>query len=1033
MEFRLLGPVEVWEKSELVPLGGAKPRILLAMLLLHHGQIVPTARLVDGIWGDEPPATAKALVQTYVAGLRRTLAAGPSDLIGTRSPGYLLRTDPENVDRWIFEQLTLQGREAAERGHHDQAGELYSSALALWRGPALSGIDSPLLASEAAQLDELHLTVLEERIGVDLLRRRHEELVPELTALVGRNPTRETLRRHLMVALYRSQRQADALAVYREGRQLLIDELGVEPGPALRAVHEAVLRGDDAVLAPAANPPTPTQAAPTATQSAPPVVPAAPPADHIEAPPSRVPAQLPPVPADFTGRDEQVEELLRRLAPLSSPNGLPTVVVAGKGGVGKTTLAARVAHELATAYPDGQLFVQLHGMTPTPTTPDSILDRFLTALGDPPAELPTTLEGRVERYRSLVAGRRILVVLDDAADERQVRPLLPGSPSCAVLITSRSRLAGLAAAQLVEIDVLNADEAGRLLALIAGPQRVRAEADAAARLIELCGRLPLAVRIVGTRLANRRHWSVHQLNVRLTDEQRRLNELRVGDQEVRASISLSYQALDEQARTALRRLGLLGLPDFPPWIVAALLDVEEDDGEQVIERLVDSHFIDLTSIDAVGQPRYYLHNLLSLYAAERAQVEDEAAARDAAVRRVLRGWLRLVDQTSAGYRSGGILLRGPASPSAYPAPEVAGAVREDPRAWFQVEQHGLIASVERAAAMDLDDVAADLASALCGSLYSIGNLFDAWTRTHDVALATVRRAGNRHAEASLLAELGQLRYEQDRHAEARTYFLQALVVFREVGDVHGEAATLAAIGTACREQGYLPEALHFLEQADALLNDLNDEATTAYIKRLIGSVHLERGDFGAAHQDLEVALTVFRRIGSRRGEAMTLRTIGLVHRARGEYRRAYDLSSQSRAIFADLGDELLEAYSVRAMGKAQIRLGETGKALAPLQDALLICRTFGDRWGEAMTLRTLGELHLADGQLAEAGECLHAALRLWQALDLPLGKARTLRDLARLAGLGDDPERANRLYAEAVEIFRLYGAHEYAELVDTTP
>jgi len=1036
MEFRLLGAVEVRDGGELVTIGGLKSQVLFATLLLDHGRVVPAQRLVDAVWGVSPPASARSLIQTYIAGLRRTFAGNPS-LIATRGPGYLVQIEPEELDLYRFEQLTAQARAAVGANRHDEAAGLFHTALSLWRGGALSGLDSEMLASEAARLDELRLVVQEEWIALKLHQRGHSELVADLTGLVHRHPTREALRGHLMVALYRSGRQADALVTFREGRKILVEQLGIEPGAALRSVHEAILRDDETLLAP------PYRTEPGAADGRPAsVAEAAPDSSTNVASPAEpilvrtaVPAQLPPVPADFTGRTAARQDVMAHLSTQDA-DALPTVVIAGAGGVGKSTLAARVAHDLALGYPDGQLFVQLHGMSTTPTIPDAVLARFLVALGDADDRLPATLEGRSERFRSLVAGRRVLVVLDDAASEAQIRPLLPGWPTCGVLITSRSRLPGLPGAHQVELGVLAADEALELLARIVGQERVQAESAEARRLTDQCGRLALAVRIAGMRLVGRQHWTMTTLARRLGDERHRLDELQIGDQEVRASIGLSYEALDPVARVAARRLGLLGLPDFPSWIVAAVLDVDPDEGERALERLLDGRFVDFAMTDEVGQERYQMHDLLRLFAAERAMAEDEPAQLADAVRRVISGWVRAVHHIAATHPSGHVVpLAAGANVDRDKTECGAESSRlstmvtapDRPRAWFNAEQHALIASVERAAAMQLDD-AATLAIALSRSVFSTANLFEAWTRTHDAALTVVRRSGNRAAEAALLNGYGQLRYEQDRFTEARTYYLQALAAFREIGDGVGEAATLAGIATACREQGYLPEALHFLAQARELLLRANDAASLASVARLTGSVLLEQGDFAAADANLREALAAFRAIGGRRGEALTLRTIGLVHRAREEYERAYELCAHARAIFRELGDELLEAYSVQAMAKAQIRLGRQADALDPLLKALGVCRANADRYGEALCLRTLGELQLSSGDLAEAGEKLQAALRLWRAMDLPLPRARALRDLARVACAEGNLDSARVQLAEAEEITRLHGAHEHAEI-----
>jgi DNA-binding SARP family transcriptional activator len=1020
MEYRLLGPVEVWNADELIDLGGTKPRTLLAALVLARGRVVPASRLVDVIWGDDPPRTAAGLVQSYVSALRKAL---PGDgVIVTRTPGYLLRASPEQIDLVVFEQAVAAGRQAVADGRLVDAAREFRAALALWRGPALAGVTGSVLAGEATRLEETRLAVLEERAAADLRRGAHRELVSELTALVREYPMRDVLRRHLMVALYLADRSADALAVFQEGRRILRDELGLEPGPALAAAHEAILRRDEDALGlttPVTAPSQPPQ--PERTPSGP------------------TPAQLPPLPGDFTGRVAKVAELVGLLSPAEPVTGVLACVVTGMGGAGKSTVALRVAHELVTAYPDGQLYAPLHGMTSTPAAVETVLSRFLTALGVVPAELPRTLHEREELYRSLLAGRRVLVVLDDAASEQQVRPLLPGSASCAVLVTTRNRLAGLAGVHWAELDMLTRAEATELLARIIGPDRVAAEPAAAELLIEQTGRMPLALRVAGARLATRRHWTVEQFAARLADERRRLDELVAGDQEVRASIALSYHALDEPDRITLRRLGLLGLADFPSWVVAALLDVPEQRGENVIERLLDAQLIEFARTDQAGQTRYRLHDLIRIYAHDRALAEEKSDTGRAAVGRVISGWLRLVNKINTALPTGGTKLRPPEDPAGETGPRPTDASRRaaaNPHGWLEAEQHALIASVERAAALDLADAAADLASALCGSLFATDNMFDAWTRTlfdawirtHDAALAAVRRAGNRAAEARLLAEIGQLRYEQDRYTEARTAYMQALTVFRDQGDARGEAATLAALGAASREQGYLPEAVHFLNQAADVFRRIDDLTAIAYTDRLLGSVHLELGDLPNARASLTAALSQYRQAGSRRGEGMTLRTIGLVHRAAGDYQLAYDICRQAQSIFAELGDQLLHAYATRAVAKAQIRLGDPDAALPDLRQALDTCHDHGDRWGQAQTLRTLGEAHLAQRRWTEAERYLSESLRLWQILDLPLPRARTLMDLSRLRLATGDQDTADTLRAEAIDIFRLYAAREYTEL-----
>jgi DNA-binding SARP family transcriptional activator/tetratricopeptide (TPR) repeat protein len=1013
MEFRLLGPVEVCAGEAALPIGGAKPRTLLAALLLESGRVLSNERLVDIIWDDDPPDTARALIQTYVSALRRATHGWGAEVIETRPPGYLVNVPDGSLDRQAFDVLVSQGRAAVAAGRSREGADAFRAAGALWRGPALGGVTGRTLAAEAARLDEARIAVLEERIAADLALGRWDELTGELTVLVGQHPTRERLRGQLMLALYGSGRAADALAVYRDGRAALIEELGIEPGPELTRLHEAILRGDPDLL------PQPARQVPPVAQPRP--------APEPRIGGRAVPAQLPPNPPDFTGRTEEIERLAEVLTRPAT--GTTVCVVAGPGGAGKSALAVRVAHRIATRFPDGQLHVDLRGMTGSPADPGEVLGRLCRALDpDGATRLPDAVDERMDRYRTLLACRRLLVILDDAASEHQVRPLLPGGAGCTVLVTARNRLPGLAGAHLVELDMLSPEEARTLLARVAGTGRIDGAPEAAAQIAARCGYLPLAVRIAGARLAARRHWSPQLLATRLADEQRRLDELAVGDQQIRATIEMSYRGLDEPARLALRRLGRLGLPDFPAWVVAALVDLPEAPAERVVERLVDAHLVDYSYVDGAGQVRYRLHDLVRLYAREQAQRHETPAEDVAATSRVVSGWLWLVEQLAQRLSPGTIHHHPRRSPARLAYPAVAELALAGPRAWLDVEQHALVLTVERAAALDLDELAVELAATLSSSLDRTHNLRDSWGRIHDAALAAARRAGNAEGEAILLAELGSLRYDQDRFAEAREYLSHALAMFRDAGDARGAAVALTALGTACREQGYLPEALHFLGCAETECRALRADTAIGHCLRIRGSVHLEQGDYAAVDADLAEALAAYRRTGGRRGEAMTLRTIALAHRARGELDAAEDACATALAMFEEIGDSLLTAYCLRTLAKTRMRKGDLDWAADALRRALETCHAAGDRWGEAVTRRTIGELHLAAGRLDDADQHFAAALRGFDALDIRLFRARTLRDVARVRQARGDTAAAAAAQAEALEIFRQHHAREYREL-----
>ncbi|WP_367038760.1 BTAD domain-containing putative transcriptional regulator [Streptomyces sp. Je 1-332] len=1010
-DYRLLGPVEAWCAGRRLSLGGPKPRALLAALLLEPGRVVSVEALIDAIWGERPPDTARSLIQSYVSALRRAL---PADAIETRPPGYLIRADATLVDRVEFERLAAQGRQAAAEGDHGAAARLLGDALALWRGPALGGIGETLRAM-ADQLDEARQAALEERIVAELAQTgRERELVAELTALVSTHPTRERLRGQLMLTLYRLGRQAEALAVYAEGRDVLTEELGIDPGPDLRRMYEAILRADEELLPATADSPGPT------------------PRDTAAIP---VAALLPPTIGDFTGRDTQLADVR---AALSGPrDAMPVVVLSGPGGVGKSTLGVRAAHQVAEAYPDGQLYGELRGAT-DPVAPGEVLGRLLYALGaDPP-------DGDAERrdlFRSLVSGRRVLLVLDDAASESQVRPLLPGSATCGVLITARARLGALPCTHRTDLDVLDTEPGIELLGRVAGERHIRDEPDAARRIVELCGGLPLAIRIAGARLTTRRHWTARMLADRLADEHHRLDELAVGDLEVRAGLGMSYRALDAPARTALRRLGLLAAPDVAAWVVTALLDVPEAEADRVVEQLIDAQLLHCTGVDRAGQPRYRPHDLVRVYAAERADAEDPPAERAAAVGRALGAWLWLTGLAASATPSGAVELHrglldsstnGPSAGSLRRlvrpvGPEATQRALADPAAWFEAEADAIAAAVERAAALDLHTLSCEAAAALCSSAYTVGNRFEAWWRTHDAALAAARRAEDRAGEALLLIGLGQLRYEQDRFPESQGYFKQAAGLCADLGDVRGQAAAHAGLGSALREAGRLRAAQETLVRAVDGFRELHDDPGLGLSCRYAGSVQLELGDFAASRAFLDESLRAYRRLGSRRGESLTLRSLGLVHRALGEYEAAEELSSRAVDLLSTLGDPLMLAYAMQARAKSRIRLGRSAEAEAEIRDVLAICRGQHDRFGEALGLRTLGECELAAGRVDTAEQHLTTAAALWDDLGLPLPRARTLRDLAAAREAAGDRVAAGALRAEAREVFMAYEARERNE------
>ena len=1005
MEFRLLGAPEVWSDGQRLELTAGKPVALLAAGLLRANRIVSTASLVDAIWGDAPPATAAALVQTYVSNLRRTLRTGGRQVIVTRPPGYLFDVAPDAVDVARFEALAADGRAAAAEGRYGPAAETLRSALDIWRGPALDGLNSAVLRQAANGLDELRLTVVEERVAAELRLGRLAALAAELAALVATYPLRETLRAQQMLVLYRLGRPADALEAYRRARQVLRDELGVEPGAELRRLHQAILREDSDLAGEPAAKKTPA--------------PAPPPADQVTV--DQVPRQLPTRAGELVGRDAEEAALAGALRAAATGDRPVCCVITGKAGSGKTALANAVAHAAGEAFPDGQLYAMFGGAGAEETR--EVLGAFLRALGEPAAQLPDSVEERGALFRSRVAGRRMLVVLDNAGSEAQVRPMLPAHGGSGVVLTSRTALLGLEARCHLTLDVLRPEDALRLLARLVGDDRTAAEPDAAEEIVRLCGGLPLAIRTVGARLALRRRWPLSVLAGRLRHEHRRLDELVAGDLEVRASLQLSYAGMADPVRLAFRRLGVVGPAQFSPWLLAPLLDVSAAKAEYVADLLTDALLIDATGVAVDGHPRYVIHELTRLFARERADAEEPAEEQRRAMERLGELLLGLIDELRIRTPGGG----GRGALGARPARTLAVPLPDDVPAWLEQERSVLVQTVVRASQLGLHRLACELSAALLSS-FRLRNSFDAWWRTHEAALGAARTAGDRLSEAILLRGLGQLRYQQDRLADAAELYGQALAMFRAEGDRGGEADCLIGVAAAYRELGRFGPARQLLDEANELYVRLGRGAGIAECAYGIGYVDREVGDLAGSLSALERALAAYRAAGDPRGEGLTLRSMALTHRAAGALADAERLSVEAIAVLAGIGDELLVAYGRQCLAKVHIRQGRCGSAVEPLREALAVCATLGDRFGEALMRRTIGELHLAGGDLDRAAEHLSAAREHWAAMGLDLFRARVERDLAETYRRRGDHAAAEELRAVALATFARCGSREQVEL-----
>ncbi|MGN9907769.1 BTAD domain-containing putative transcriptional regulator [Phytohabitans sp. LJ34] len=758
MEFRILGILEIRDDTgQLLTPPRRKQRLLLAVLLLRANTPVSTESLLDLLWPEAPPPSARANLQSYVSDLRRLLHAGePADppRLHRASGGYQLRAAAEELDAAVFERLAGQGRQALSEQRHAPAVEHFAQALARWRGPVLEDLPLPAaLQPEVERLEELRMMVLEDSFQARLGLAEPAVLAAELAELTARHPLCERLWAHLMLALYRAGRQADALDAYQRIYRLLDQELGVRPGPALQRLHQQILAAD----------PTLTPA-PSATA-------------HTSGPVR----QLPAPPQLFTGR-------ARELAALDQTRDASTVVISaidGMAGIGKTALAVHLAHRIADRYPHGQLFIDLHGHTPgmAPREPAEALEHLLRALGVPGPQIPAGLEDRAALYRTRLADQQMLILLDDAATETQVAPLLPGSAGCLVLITSRHRLAGLDHTHTLSLDTLPAPDAASLFVRTAGPGRLRDQpAELVADLVELCGRLPLAIRIAAARLRSHPAWQLSHLVARLSDQQQRLSELEAGQRSVTATLDLSYRHLTGDTQRAYRLLGLHPGPDTDAYATAALLDSTPDHASRLLDQLLDAHLLQEPT-----PGRYRFHDLVHAHATLTATRDQTESTNRAALNRLLdyyRHTAALAVDAAHPYEPEG---RPEVPPASTPSPDL-----QDPAAalgWLDNELPNLLTAARYTAEHGQAEHVLHLSTILHRHLRSRGRYHDA-EALHHQALMTARATGHRVGEMDALAGLGHIHRLRGRYTQAADHLEQALRLARATGHPVGELDAL---------------------------------------------------------------------------------------------------------------------------------------------------------------------------------------------------------------------------------------------------
>jgi DNA-binding SARP family transcriptional activator/Tfp pilus assembly protein PilF len=910
----VLGPVTAWRDEREVQAGQPRQLAVLGVLAARANRVVSRGELVDAVWGDQPPASAEGGIYTYVAGLRRVLEPdrprrspdGPrraaAQVLVSSSGGYMLSLGPGCLDSAQFEQCLGQARRRWAAGDAAAAEQAVTDALALWRGPAFAGVPGPFAEAERQRLGELRTGAAEDRADLLLALGRAGEAVPDLTTLVAEHPLRERARGLLMIALYRCGRQAEALQVFHDARERLAEDLGIDPGGELTRIHGQLLAMDPAL----AGHPSDSEITYLRPQAAPP------------------PAQVPPPAAGFAGRTAELNRMHAMLPGASGGDG-PVVLVTGTAGVGKTTLAARFARQVAPQFPDGQLYVNLRGYDPSgaPTEPGAALRVFFDALGVSPRQVPATLDAQTGLFRSLLEGKQMLLLLDNARSTEQVRPLLPGSPGCMVVITSRSQLTGLVAAEgarPLPLDVLSAAEARELLAGRLGQDRMAAEPDAAAELIAHCAGLPLALSVTCARAATRPGVGLADLGAELRNARGRLDALETGDvlTDLRAVFSWSYCKLSEPAARMFRLLGVHPGPDVSVAAAATLAGLPVADARAALAELTRAS---LLTEDAAG--RVGCHELLRAYAAEQAVAGEDGVQRAAARRRLLDYYVQTARVASTRlYPARGHVELPP------PLPDVAAeefASYEAALAWFAAEHRVLHAIITMAAESGFDVYCWTLAWYWSPILKRRGQIHEV-AAVQRKALACAHRLGDRGSLAHVHYDLGHVSGRLGDFAASHEHLKLALELFTELGDGASIGQVRHGLAIVLYQQDQYAEALEHAHEALRLRREFADPAVVAYSENAVGWIHAHLGKYPEALRHCRRALELHRESGSRSGAADTLDSIGYAYVGLANFDQAIAHYEQALDVYREIGDAESQAGTLIRLGEAQLAAGLPARA-----------------------------------------------------------------------------------------------------------
>jgi len=1035
MEFRVLGPIELWSAGRPQELGPARERFVLAILLLTPRTIVPAETLIDRLWDTRPPAKARENLSAYLARLRASLrqAVGGDVQVAGRAHGYLLDVDPEAVDLHQFRRLRRRADKLAAGGDYDQAATLLREADGLWRGPALAGIDGDWVSRMRGSLDEERRAAILERVECELALGRHADLVGELHHLLAQYPLDETFIAHHMTALYRCGRPGDALSLYRETRSRLVEEQGTEPGPVLSELHQRILRRDPELAGRAARPATAQAARP---------------------PPARAarPDTLPPETAEFVGRDEELSLLVGEPGDASRVS-----VIVGMPGVGKTALAVRAARMLSGQYPDGVFYLNLHSHDPASPSLDAgeALRLLLQMLTVPATQIPESPGERAALWRAQLSRRRAVVILDDATGLDQVGPLLPAGGRSLILITSRYRMPGLADARALTLDVLPVDDAIALFQRIAGGGRAHDGAEVA-EVVELCGRLPLAIRLTAGRLARDYPQELGDLVVELSRPPARVAGADVAVLDWVPAFELSYRALSAGHQEFFRRLGLSPATQISLHAAAALGGVTLVEAREAAGALLDHH---LLSPAPSGQ--FVFHDLIRGYAAMCAERDDPPPVRRRAAGRLLDYYLHTADRADRALYP--FRRRMPVCITRAPATVPALATQEEAAAWLEAEWRNVLQAAQYAARHEWKRKCADLIHALAGFV-QIRAHWDEAIAAHTLALQASRDIADPGRIAQAALELSEVSQETGRHEAMLPLVEDAAAIYRSEADRRGEAHALDQIGLAHLRTGRCREALAYFQEARIGYLAVADRHGVADALSHSAISCWQLGRHQDATGNLREALALYRAAGDRRGEAKTLNNLGRMQLLSGYHRDALDAYQSSLRIFAEIGGAQNEAILYHNIGGVYDYKGSYEEGLAAYQRALAIYRDIGDLPNEADVLNDIGAIYrkaecyddallhherarliaeeignasqqvialrgIADvsrssGRYAEALDQYHAVLKLAVQIGDPYEEAKILEGIAETTLSTRRPDAARILFRQALDIFERLGVPE---------